>query len=133
MSVQTATITITNLRLRTYIGFNDEEREKKQDLVLNIVIKHRLNRGVLTDHVEDALNYKTITKRIINHVEQGRFLLLEKLVADIVGICSEDEAVEYAQVTGDKPHALRFADSVSVSMEYDAKVESPKNYLEKVS
>ncbi len=133
MLAQTATITVTNLRLRTYIGFNDEEREKKQDVVLNIVIKHRLNTGIFADHVEDALNYKTITKRIISYVEQGRFLLLEKMVADIVGICSENEAVQFAQVTADKPHALRFADSVSVSMEYDATIASNKSYLEKVS
>ena len=133
MSAQTATITITNLRLRTFIGFNEEEREKKQDIILNIVIRHRLNNGVFDDHVEDALNYKTITKRIINYVEQGRFLLLEKMVSDIVGICSDNEAVQYAEVTADKPHALRFADSVSVSMEYDARMASKQSYLERVS
>lgn len=133
MPAPIATITITNLRLRTYIGFNEEEREKKQDIVLNISIRHRLNRGVFVDHVEDALNYKIITKRIINYVEKGRFLLLEKMVSDIVEICSDDEAVLFAEVKADKPHALRFADSVSVSMEYDASVATAKRHLEKVS
>lgn len=133
MSAQTATITITNLRLRTFIGFNKDERRKKQDVVLNIVIRHRLNNGVFDDQVEDALNYKYITKQIINYVEQGRFLLLEKMVSDVVGICSDNDAVLFAQVTADKPHALRFADSVSVSMEYDSRIAVQQAYLEKVS
>ena len=133
MSLQSATITITNLRLRTFIGFNPEEREKMQDVIINVKIRHLLNPGVFDDEVNDAFNYKTITKRIIAHVEHGRFLLLEKLVADLVGICSEHPCVEHAAVTVDKPHALRFADSVSVTLEYDSVSSSHLNLLEKAS
>ena len=67
----------------------------------------------------DALNYKTITKKIISTVENGRFLLLEKLVGDVLDICAEPAEVTKARVTVDKPHALRFADSVSLTMEYN--------------
>ena len=67
-----------------------------------------------------ALNYKSITKAVIRHVETGRFLLLEKLVGDILTICTEHEAVSWASVTVEKPHALRFADSVSITLEYSA-------------
>ena len=114
-----AIIEITNLRLRTFIGFNEEERTKQQDIVINAEIHYPMNNGCLDDVVEDALNYKTITKAIIKHVESGRFLLLEKLVADVLGICSEHETVTYAKVKIDKPHALRFADSVSLSLDFN--------------
>ena len=113
-----AVIEITNLRLRTFIGFNEEERTKQQDIVINAEIHYPMNDGCLEDIVEDALNYKTITKAIIKHVEDGRFLLLEKLVADVLMICSEHPSVTYAKVKIDKPHALRFADSVSLSLDY---------------
>ena len=106
-----AIINVRNLRLRTLIGFNPEERVKKQDVVLNIEIKYALDNGVLQDKVDDALNYKVITKKVIEYVEQGQFLLLEKLVSDVLGICSEHPSVDSARVTIDKPHALRFADS----------------------
>ncbi|MCW8883988.1 MAG: dihydroneopterin triphosphate 2'-epimerase, partial [Motiliproteus sp.] len=43
---------------------------------------------------------------------------LEKLVSDVLEICSDHEWVQYAKVTIDKPHALRFADSVSLSLEW---------------
>lgn len=128
-----AIINIKNLRLRTLIGFNPEEREKKQDVILNVEVKYQISGAVLEDHVEDALNYKVITKKIIEHVEQGQFLLLEKLVSDVLGICSEHPGVHYSRVTIDKPHALRFADSVSLTLEYQSDPSSNHNFLEKAS
>ena len=91
-----ATITIRNLRLRTFIGFNPDEMTKRQD-VINIEIDYAIGGSVLDDRVEDALDYKAVTKRVIEHVEEGRFLLLEKLVADVLGICSEHTAVRRAR------------------------------------
>ena len=117
MNISQAKIKITNLRLRTYIGFNPEEREKQQDVVINIEIHYPASLSAQTDNVSDALNYKVITKKVIQHVEEGRFLLLEKLVADILTISGEHPWVSYCQVTVDKPNALRFADSVSLSLE----------------
>ena len=38
-----ATINIRNLRLRTLIGFNPEERVKKQEVVLNIEISYSIH------------------------------------------------------------------------------------------
>ena len=113
-----AVIEVTNLRLRTFIGFNEEERTKQQDIIINAEIHYPLNHGCLDDVVDDALNYKTITKSIIKYVESGRFLLLERLVADVLTICCEHPTVTYAKVKIDKPHALRFADSVSLSLDY---------------
>ncbi len=128
-----ARINITNLRLRTLIGFNPEERTKKQDVVINIAIAYAVSEEALRDRVEHALNYKTVTKRVIALVEEGQFLLLEKLVADILEVCSEHPDVVTASVTVDKPHALRFADSVSLTLEYDARRRGNLTLLEKAS
>ncbi|MGB0204558.1 MAG: dihydroneopterin triphosphate 2'-epimerase [Neptuniibacter sp.] len=118
MSLSNAIINITNLRLRTFIGFNPEEMEKQQDVVINIEIQYPANKAFADDDVEKALNYKVITKEVIKHVEEGRFLLLEKLVSDVLEICTQHPRTVYAKVTIDKPHALRFADSVSLSLEW---------------
>ena len=115
---KSAEINITNLRLRTFVGFNPEEKTKQQDVVINARIRYQTQPGIYQDRVEEALNYKTITKKIISTVENGRFLLLEKLVGDVLDICAEPVEVTHASVTIDKPHALRFADSVSLTMEY---------------
>lgn len=131
MKPSNAVITIRNLRLRTYIGFNADERVKKQDVVINIEIRYAISEAALRDEVDEALNYKMVTKRVIEHVENGRFLLLEKLVADVLALCSEHLSVRSARVTIDKPHALRFADSVSLSLEYEAHTQP--RLLEKAS
>lgn len=114
--VSDARINITNLRLRTYIGFNPEERAKQQDVVINAEIHYRADPAFVSDDESDALNYKIITKRMIRHIEQGRFNLLEKLTADLLAIATESDQVSFAEVRVDKPHALRFADSVSVTL-----------------
>jgi D-erythro-7,8-dihydroneopterin triphosphate epimerase len=128
-----ATINVRNLRLRTLIGFNPDERVKKQDVVLNIEIRYTIGDSVLQDNIHDALDYKVITKKVIRHVEDGRFLLLEKLVADVLQICSEHPSVISSRVTIDKPHALRFADSVSLTLEHRAASASVHSFLEKAS
>jgi len=120
MSQSTATIKIKNLRLRAYIGFNEEERTKLQDIVINAIIKYDAKDAIYTDEVNDAVNYKTITKQIINHVSESNFLLLEKLVNDVLQIIKDaHEDIFSASVEVDKPHALRFSDSVSLSLSFD--------------
>ena len=114
--VSEARIHITNLRLRTYIGFNEEEKTKRQDIVVNAEIRYRADPAFVSDDENDALDYKRITKRMIHHIENGRFHLLEKLTADLLAISVESERVMFAEVRVDKPHALRFADSVSATL-----------------
>ena len=116
--IHNAIINITNLRLRTYIGFNEEEKQKQQDIIINAEIHYPANNMCLRDDIDNALNYKVICKNIIHHVENGRFLLLEKLTSDVLGLCADNSLVSFAKVTIDKPHALRFADSVSLTLSY---------------
>ncbi len=116
MILNEATIRIKNLRLRTYIGFNDDEIANKQDVVVNAVIKYDAHQAAQSDEVENALNYKTVTKSIIRLVENNRFYLLEKLTSDILALAADHPWVSWAEVEVDKPHALRFSDSVSLSI-----------------
>ena len=109
-------IRVKDLRLRTYVGFNDEEQRKRQDVVVNIRIDYDALTAAQSDAVDQALDYKRITKAVIALVEDNRFLLLEKLVHDILSQVLRHDGVEHAEVEVDKPHALRFADSVSLTM-----------------
>ena len=114
--ISEARIHISNLRLRTYIGFNPEEKTKQQDIIVNAEIRYRADLAFNSDDEADALNYKSITKRMIHHIENGHFQLLEKLTADLLAIATESEQVSYAEVRVDNPHELRFADSVAVTL-----------------
>ncbi|MEC8882273.1 MAG: dihydroneopterin aldolase [Pseudomonadota bacterium] len=110
------TIIIRDLLLRTIIGLNDWEREKKQDIILNIVLHTNMKKSGDSDKIEDSVNYKDITKRIINIVENSSYQLLEKLASSIAHEIIYKFDVEKVEITIDKPHALRFSRSVAVQM-----------------
>ena len=108
-------IKIENLRLRTIVGIFDWEKEKKQDITINIEMDFDGRNAAISDNIDDTIDYKSLNKRIISFVEEGNFNLLEKISSDIADIIMEDSRVISAKVKVDKPGALRFADSVSVS------------------
>jgi FolB domain-containing protein len=110
-------IQIKDLLLRAIIGINDEERRNKQDVLINMVLYADMRVAGASDEIEDAVNYRTITKRVIKLVEGSRFYLVEKMAAEIAAICLEDPRVERAIVRVEKPGALRFARSVGVEVE----------------
>ncbi len=113
-----AKIRVKNLLIRTYIGFNPDELVNKQDVLINLEIETDIPATALdADEPEGIFDYKVITKKIISFVQEGRFKLLEVLTKSILDIIMEDEKVKWAKVEVDKPHALRFAESVSLEME----------------
>ena len=110
-------IKIKNLRIQTLVGINGWEREEKQDVVINAEIKFDGTKVSKTDDVNDTVNYRTITKRIIQIVEASNFFSLEKLADTVLKTIMKDKNVLKAKVEVDKPYALRFADSVSIVCE----------------
>jgi D-erythro-7,8-dihydroneopterin triphosphate epimerase len=115
--IMTDEIQIKDLLLRTIIGINDEERRNRQDVLINITLYADTRPAGASDDIGDAVNYRTITKRIIQLVEDSQFFLVEKMAAEIANICLEEPRVERARVSLEKPGALRFARSVGVTIE----------------
>jgi dihydroneopterin aldolase/D-erythro-7,8-dihydroneopterin triphosphate epimerase len=109
-------IIIRDLFLRTIIGINDDERKNRQDVLVNIVMHADARPAGLSDDIADAVNYRSITKQIIDLVEGSRFFLVEKLAEEVANVCLANERVTTVEVTIEKPAALRFARSVGVSI-----------------
>ena len=112
-----AIIRIKNLLVRTIIGFKPEERVNRQDVIINLEIEVDVSRAINTDHPDEIYNYKAITKEIIAFVSDSKFNLLEKLTNEVLQLVMQDQRVMRAKVEIDKPHALRFSESVSVELE----------------
>ncbi len=111
-----AKIRITDLLVRTIIGTNEWERDTRQDVVINIELAFDSSQASKTDDLKETVDYKSLTKRIIKEVEASQFLLLEKLTTFILDLVMQDKKVKEATVRVDKPHALRYAKSVSVEL-----------------
>jgi len=108
-------IRITNLRVRAIVGANEWERHQKQDVVINVELSYDGSAAAASDDLRDALDYKALKHAIIAEVESSRYYLLETLCARLLEIVLADAKVQRATVTVDKPGALRFCDSVSVT------------------
>lgn len=112
-----AIIRIKNLLLRTYIGFKEEELTNRQDVIINMTIDVAQNNAIINDAIDGSYNYRTITKQVIALVQDKKFKMLEKLTQSILDEIMANKNVRFAKVEVDKPHALRFAESVSIELE----------------
>lgn len=110
-------IFIRDLRLRGIVGIKPDERTNRQDIVVNVTMWADTRSAAQSDDIADAVNYRTVAKAIIAHVEGGEPMLVERLVQEIAQICFESDArVAEVEVTVEKPGALRFADSVGITI-----------------
>lgn len=107
---------IKNLRTRCIVGINKEEREKKQDVILNLELFADLSRPCKSDDIEETVNYSLLKKEILHLVENSSYLLIEKLAEEVAGLCLGNPEVQAVRVGLEKPTALRFADSVGVEI-----------------
>jgi FolB domain-containing protein len=110
-------VIVKELLVRGIVGINPDERVKKQDILISMELLTDVNLAAASDAIEDAINYKSITKRVISHVEEASDFLVEKLVTDIARIVLTEYPVKRARIRVEKPGALRFAKSVGVEIE----------------
>jgi FolB domain-containing protein len=113
-------IIIKDLLLRGIIGINDWEREKKQDILINVVMFGDISRAGESDNLKHSINYRTVSKKIIKHVENNKPYTVEALATQISKICLKEKGVLRVRVRVEKPGALRYARSVGVEIEREA-------------
>jgi FolB domain-containing protein len=110
-------IIISDLIARGIIGLNEWEREKPQEILINIVIFTDISQTGETDDLNFSVNYRTIAKKVQTYAETAKRFTVEALACDIAKLCLEEQGVEKVRVRVEKPHAVRFARSVGVEIE----------------
>ena len=110
-------VIIKNLLARGIIGVNDWERNRPQDILINIMLFTDTRRAAETDDINDCVNYSTVSKKVQAHAENAERLTAEALANDLAKICLEEKAVQKVVVRVEKPGAVRFAESVGVEIE----------------
>jgi len=109
-------IIIRDLLLRAIVGINDDERVNRQDVLINIVLWADMRPAARSDSIEDAVNYRTITKEVIDYVEASKCYLVERLAEEVASVCLRDARVTQVEISIEKPTALRFARSVGITI-----------------
>src|SRR5581483_7832117 len=113
-------ILIRDLLVRGIVGVNEEERRERQDILINVELWVDTRAAGATDDLTQSVNYRSVAKRLIAHVEEGQPLLIEKLAADLARIVLGEFRVARVRLRVEKPGALRFARSVGVEIERTA-------------
>lgn len=110
-------IHIKDLVVSGILGINPDERIHRQDILINATMWADTRDAAKSDDIDDAVNYRTITKQLIAHIERGEPMLVERLVAELAGIClAADQRVAAVEMTVEKPGALRHARSVGITI-----------------
>jgi FolB domain-containing protein len=110
-------VIIQDLLVRGIIGINDWERNKPQDILINITAFTDTRQAAESDNIRDCIDYRTLAKKVQAHAESAARLTVEALANDLAELCLEEKGVDRVIVRVEKPGAVRFARSVGVEVE----------------
>ena len=108
---------IKDLLVRGIIGIRDWEREKVQDILINITVFSDTSRAAETDDIAYCVDYSALAKKIQTHAETAGRLTVEALANDLAKICLQEKEVQKVIVRVEKPGAISIAKSVGVEIE----------------
>ena len=108
---------IKDLLVRGIIGINDWEREKIQDILINITAFTDTGTAAVSDDLSDCVDYRALAKKAQTHAETAHRFTVEALANDIAKLCLEQKGVKKVIVRVEKLGAVRFARSVGVEIE----------------
>jgi dihydroneopterin aldolase len=108
---------IEALEIETLIGIYDWERRIRQPLVFDIEMAFDNRRPAASDDIVDTLDYKAVSKRLIDYVSQSSFGLVETLAERCAEIILAEFDVAHVRLKLSKPGAVRGARAVGVIIE----------------
>jgi N6-L-threonylcarbamoyladenine synthase len=108
---------IEGLEIETLIGIYDWERRIRQPLVFDVEMAFDNRKPAATDAIEDTLDYKAVSKRLIAYVSASDFGLVETLAERCAALILKEFAVSHVRLKLSKPGAVRGARAVGVLIE----------------
>jgi len=108
---------LRGLRIETVIGIYDWEKEIRQSVVLDLEMSTDVAVGAASDRIEDAVDYKAVSKRLKQFVGEGRFELVETLAERCAEIIRNEFGVRWLRLQVNKIGAVTGAQDVGVVIE----------------
>lgn len=114
---------VDGLRIDALIGIYDWERRAKQPVVLDLEMAFDNRVPAATDQITDTLDYKAVSKRLMQFVGDSDFGLVETLAERCAEIVLREFPVQWLRLRITKPGAVRGARGVGVQIERGRKPE----------
>jgi len=110
-------IFLTALTTECIVGIWDWERKVKQTVVIDLEMACDVRKAAASDHIDDTLDYKKVSKRILSFVSESQFQLVETLTEHIAKIIVLEFGVPWVRVRVNKQGAIRGARDVGMLIE----------------
>jgi len=108
---------VEDLKVQTVIGIFDWEREIKQTISIDLEMAFDIRAAAESDNIEDTLDYKAVSKRLIQFIEKSEFQLVEALAERCASIILDEFPVNWLRLKLGKPGAVRGSSAVGVIIE----------------
>lgn len=108
---------IRGLEVETVIGIYDWEREIRQVVNLDLDMGFNIQGAAQTEDVNNTLNYKTVSDRLIDFISQSEFQLVETMAEEIAQLVRDEFGVKWLRLRLGKPGAVPQAEDVGVIIE----------------
>ena len=107
---------IEALEIECVIGIYDWERKIRQPIALDIEMSFDNRKPAASDNIADTLDYKAISKRLIDFVGNSSFGLVEALAEECCRIIIDEFGVAKVKLKLSKVGAVRGAKAVGVKL-----------------
>lgn len=111
------TIFLRDLEVNATIGIFEWEKRIKQKVRIDLEMGTDIAKAAASDAIEDTLDYKSISKRIIQFVEDSRYELIETMIEKVSEILLNEFNIPWVKVTISKPGAVRGSRDVGITIE----------------
>ena len=110
-------ILIKDLEVMGIIGINPSERVEPQMILINATLRMDTRPAAESDVIDDAANYRTLTKAMIRHIQEGEPQLVERLAQELVAVCfAVEPRIQEVELTVEKPGAVQYSRSVGITI-----------------
>lgn len=110
-------IFLSGLTTECIIGIWDWERKIKQKVVIDLEMAADIRKAATSDSIEDTLDYKRVSKRLLQFVSDSEFQLVETLTDRIAQIIITEFGVSWVRVKLNKQGAVRASRDVGILIE----------------
>ncbi len=107
---------IKNLHVYGILGIHPHEQRTPQEIRISVEVTTDITKAAKGDDVNQSVNYSTLSKQIIQFIDDSQYLTIEALIEALASEILANERIANVWLRIEKPNAVPKADSVGVEI-----------------